>query len=39
MCGAAAKYPAWKGKTLVNAINRNPGYEAIDRKTRANMSA
>jgi len=26
-----AKYPAWKGKTLVNAINpHTPGYEAID---------
>src|SRR3982075_2435587 len=28
-----AKYPAWKGKTLVNAINpHTPGYEAIDPK-------
>src|SRR5580698_3348268 len=27
------KYPAWKGKTLVNAINpHTPGYEAIDPK-------
>lgn len=26
-----AKYPAWKGKTLVNAINpHTPGYEALD---------
>ena len=25
------KYPQWKGKTLVNAINpHTPGYEAID---------
>ncbi len=28
-----AKYPAWKGKTLVNAINpHTPGYEAVDPK-------
>jgi polar amino acid transport system substrate-binding protein len=28
-----AKYPDWKGKTLVNAINpHTPGYEAIDPK-------
>src|ERR1700724_2683717 len=28
-----AKYPAWKGKKLVNAINpHTPGYEAIDPK-------
>ena len=28
-----AKYPQWKGKTLVNAINpHTPGYEAIDPK-------
>src|ERR1700723_2536378 len=28
-----AKYPAWKGKQLVNAINpHTPGYEAIDPK-------
>jgi polar amino acid transport system substrate-binding protein len=28
-----AKYPDWKGKTLVNAINpHTPGYEAIDAK-------
>jgi polar amino acid transport system substrate-binding protein len=28
-----AKYPEWKGKTLVNAINpHTPGYEAIDPK-------
>jgi polar amino acid transport system substrate-binding protein len=28
-----AKYPAWKGKTLVNAVNpHTPGYEAIDPK-------
>ena len=27
------KYPDWKGKTLVNAINpHTPGYEAIDPK-------
>src|SRR3984893_2754284 len=27
------KYPAWKGKTLVNAMNpHTPGYEAIDPK-------
>jgi polar amino acid transport system substrate-binding protein len=26
-----AKYPAWKGKTLVNAVNpHTPGYEALD---------
>jgi polar amino acid transport system substrate-binding protein len=33
-CGALqAKYPEWKGKTLVNAINpHTPGYEAIDPK-------
>ena len=33
-CAAlAAKYPDWKGKTLVNAINpHTPGYEAIDPK-------
>src|SRR6201997_64054 len=31
--GLQAKYPAWKGKTLVNAINpHTPGYEAIDPK-------
>src|ERR1700739_1015082 len=31
-CAALAeKYPDWKGKTLVNAINpHTPGYEAID---------
>jgi polar amino acid transport system substrate-binding protein len=29
----AEKYPDWKGKTLVNAINpHTPGYEAIDPK-------
>ena len=34
------KYPAWKGKTLVNAINpHTPGYEAIDPKDPTNMSA
>jgi polar amino acid transport system substrate-binding protein len=28
-----AKYPEWKGKTLVNAINpHTPGYEALDPK-------
>jgi polar amino acid transport system substrate-binding protein len=28
-----AKFPAWKGETLVNAINpHTPGYEAIDPK-------
>ena len=28
-----AKYPQWKGKTLVNAVNpHTPGYEAIDPK-------
>lgn len=28
-----AKYPQWKGKTLVNAINpHTPGYESIDPK-------
>ena len=28
-----AKYPDWKGKTLVNAINpHTPGYESIDPK-------
>jgi polar amino acid transport system substrate-binding protein len=28
-----AKYPDWKGKTLVNAINpHTPGYEALDPK-------
>ena len=28
-----AKYPEWKGKTLVNAINpHTPGYEAVDPK-------
>src|SRR5437868_14031584 len=28
-----AKYPGWKGKTLVNAVNpHTPGYEAIDPK-------
>jgi polar amino acid transport system substrate-binding protein len=33
-CAALAeKYPDWKGKTLVNAINpHTPGYEAIDPK-------
>ena len=33
-CAALAeKYPDWKGKTLVNAINpHTPGYEAIDAK-------
>jgi polar amino acid transport system substrate-binding protein len=33
-CAAlTAKYPDWKGKTLVNAINpHTPGYEAIDPK-------
>jgi len=31
--GLADKYPDWKGKTLVNAINpHTPGYEAIDPK-------
>jgi len=35
-----AKYPAWKGKTLVNAINpHTPGYEAVDPKDPTNMSA
>jgi polar amino acid transport system substrate-binding protein len=28
-----AKYPQWKGKTLVNAVNpHTPGYEALDPK-------
>ena len=33
-CAALAdKYPDWKGKTLINAINpHTPGYEAIDPK-------
>ena len=31
--GLQEKYPDWKGKTLVNAINpHTPGYEAIDPK-------
>ena len=30
------KYPDWKGKTLVNAINpHTPGYESIDPKDRS----
>jgi polar amino acid transport system substrate-binding protein len=33
----AEKYPDWKGKTLVNAINpHTPGYEAIDPKDPSN---
>ena len=32
------KYPDWKGKTLVNAINpHTPGYETIDQIGRAHV--
>ena len=35
-----AKYPQFKGKTLVNAVNpHTPGYEALDPKDPSNLSA
>ena len=35
-----AKYPQFKGKTLVDAVNpHTPGYEALDPRTQVNTSA